>query len=272
MRFYFFGVGPSKSVFRRRMNSVRSELKAIWLGGPYRQVCRLCTFLETDLRNACVPRPTAFLPCPGAVPQEDHDERPFCSMRKLVAGIAVFLTLVAGVFIASGFRREPRSISPWARLPQVPAHFDHADIIQGPFTSGPEVTARCLACHPDSAKQVMKTSHWTWASQKVKLPGRDEIIRVGKRNLLNNFCIHAGPNMQKCSSCHAGYGWEDDHFDFAAEENVDCLVCHDQTNTYEKGPAGHPNPDVDLVHVASYGHRCTDQDVLGLVASGRGRS
>ena len=135
-------------------------------------------------------------------------------------------------------------------MPPVPSHFDHADIIQGPLVSGPEVTALCLTCHPSAAKEVMKTTHWTWASQKVKLPGRTEVMKVGKRNLLNNFCISAGANMKTCSSCHAGYGWFDNHYDFSVEENVDCLVCHDQTNTYQKGDGGYPTPEVDLVSVA----------------------
>lgn len=171
-------------------------------------------------------------------------------MRKILVGTAVFLAIVTGVFIALGFRHSSQQVSPWARMPTVPAHFDHATVIQGPLETGPEVTTLCLSCHPNSAKQVMKTSHWTWASQKVKLPGREEVMRVGKRNLLNNFCIHAGPNIEKCSTCHAGYGWKDNEFDFTVEENVDCLVCHDQTNTYQKGPAGYPQPSVDLVSVA----------------------
>jgi octaheme c-type cytochrome (tetrathionate reductase family) len=40
-----------------------------------------------------------------------------------------------------------------------------------------------------------------------------------------------------------GYGWSDDSFDFTAEANVDCLVCHDTTGEYKKIPglSGHPN-------------------------------
>jgi octaheme c-type cytochrome (tetrathionate reductase family) len=49
-------------------------------------------------------------------------------------------------------------------------------------------------------------------------------------------------NEARCTSCHAGYGWEDKSFDFSSERNVDCLVCHEQTGTYQKFPtgAGHP--------------------------------
>ncbi len=49
-------------------------------------------------------------------------------------------------------------------------------------------------------------------------------------------------NEARCTSCHAGYGWEDKSFDFTSEKRVDCLVCHEQTGTYKKFPtgAGHP--------------------------------
>nr|WP_244147441.1 tetrathionate reductase family octaheme c-type cytochrome [Desulfovermiculus halophilus] len=49
-------------------------------------------------------------------------------------------------------------------------------------------------------------------------------------------------NEARCTSCHAGYGWKDKSFDFSSEQNIDCLVCHEQTGTYEKFPtgAGHP--------------------------------
>ena len=48
-------------------------------------------------------------------------------------------------------------------------------------------------------------------------------------------------NWCRCTSCHAGYGWKDKHFDFAPEK-IDCLVCHDTTGTYKKFPTdcGYP--------------------------------
>lgn len=59
-------------------------------------------------------------------------------------------------------------------------------------------------------------------------------------------------NEARCTSCHAGYGWKDDHFDFNDMNKMDCLVCHDTTGTYKKAPpaAGMPDPGVDLVNVA----------------------
>ncbi len=110
--------------------------------------------------------------------------------------------------------------------------------LQKDFESGPEVTAACLECHTEAAKQVHSTKHWTW---EFLNPATKQ--RLGKRNVINNFCTSVKSNQAFCSACHVGYGWKDDTFDFAKEENVDCLVCHDTTGKYKKIPglSGHPN-------------------------------
>ena len=70
--------------------------------------------------------------------------------------------------------------------------------------------------------------------------------------MVNNTCISIGSNMQECASCHIGYGWVDENFDFSNPNNIDCLVCHDTTGIYRKEPlqAGMPLPAVDLVEIA----------------------
>ncbi|MEY6431227.1 tetrathionate reductase family octaheme c-type cytochrome [Thioalkalicoccus limnaeus] len=73
--------------------------------------------------------------------------------------------------------------------------------------------------------------------------GKSATYRIlGKRFALNNLCLGIAGSYQRCSACHAGYGWSDGDFDFTAEDLVDCLVCHDTTGTYVKFPigAGHP--------------------------------
>ncbi|MDO6460859.1 tetrathionate reductase family octaheme c-type cytochrome [Granulosicoccaceae sp. 1_MG-2023] len=110
--------------------------------------------------------------------------------------------------------------------------------LQKNFSSGPEVTAACLKCHTEAADQLHKTTHWTWAFDNP-LTGQT----LGKKNVINNFCVATASNWSRCTSCHIGYGWEDAGFDLSSQENVDCLVCHDTTGTYKKFPtdAGHPN-------------------------------
>ncbi|MCU0574373.1 MAG: tetrathionate reductase family octaheme c-type cytochrome [Syntrophobacteraceae bacterium] len=117
---------------------------------------------------------------------------------------------------------------------------DHSKFkeLQQEFKSGPEVTKACLSCHTEAAMQFHKTIHWTWMAPDAKPEDR-----IGKAGLVvNNFCISLASNEPRCTSCHAGYGWKDKTFDFTSQEKVDCLVCHEQTGTYKKFPAGAGHP------------------------------
>ncbi len=138
---------------------------------------------------------------------------------------------------------------------------DHSKFaaLQKDFKSGPEVTEACLSCHNATGKEVMKTEHWKWHKQD-SIPGRG-VMDLGKTNVLNNFCIGVNSNEPLCSKCHAGYGYANKEFDFDNQNNIDCLVCHDATNTYSKAApskannftgAGYPDSKVDLRHVAQH--------------------
>jgi octaheme c-type cytochrome (tetrathionate reductase family) len=141
-------------------------------------------------------------------------------------------------------------------------------VIAQRFDSPQAVTRACLGCHPKSA-EVMHTSHFTWLGDEVRI-GDHAPARIGKKNLLNNFCIATPGNEVVCMKCHAGYGWVDRRFDFQNVENVDCLVCHEHAGTYVKGPGGVPGKDVDLAAVArSVGTPLRD-NCLGCHAYGGG--
>ena len=111
---------------------------------------------------------------------------------------------------------------------------DHAKFkeLQKTFNSGPEVTKACLACHTEAAGQIHRTKHWKW-----EYLNPDTKQTLGKKTVVNNFCISVASNEAACNSCHIGYGWKDASFDFKSEENVDCLACHDTTGNYKK-PSG----------------------------------
>jgi octaheme c-type cytochrome (tetrathionate reductase family) len=140
--------------------------------------------------------------------------------------------------------------TPWEHMPRRPAHVDHKDLYEGEFNSGPEVTMACLGCHEDAADQVLHTAHWRWQSDPVAVEGRAEPVAVGKKNAINNFCIGIQGNWSSCTACHAGYGWEDQDFDFADSSRIDCLVCHDNSGGYLKGKKGLPVEGVDLLAAA----------------------
>jgi octaheme c-type cytochrome (tetrathionate reductase family) len=122
---------------------------------------------------------------------------------------------------------------------------DHSGFFSGEYTTGPDVTTRCLVCHNDEATEFMDTIHWTWLHTSG---GQD----VGKVHVINNYCVAIASNEPRCTSCHAGYGWRDNTFDFTDKTKIDCLVCHDGTGTYKKTPTGAGNPadTVDLAAVA----------------------
>jgi octaheme c-type cytochrome (tetrathionate reductase family) len=137
----------------------------------------------------------------------------------------------------------------------IPSHLlsqeDHTDFIEGPFESPQEITATCLDCHDGIEADIMKSRHWNWLNDQNQDTAKLSSSR-GKVNLINNFCIGVPSNWPRCTSCHIGYGWEDSSFDFNDPFNIDCLICHDQTGTYTKLPAGGgmPSPEVNLEKVA----------------------
>ena len=167
----------------------------------------------------------------------------------IVSTTAVALATGSGMvmFWHGSRNRKP---SAWDQIPMAPVHIDHTHLISGPLRDGPTVTRTCLSCHPNSAQEVMETSHWTWTEVPAVVSGGPSKGRGGKRSLINNFCMHAEASIKYCSSCHVGYGWKNDAFDFSAPQNVDCLVCHEQTGSYVKSAAGMPKTGVDLLRVA----------------------
>ncbi len=114
------------------------------------------------------------------------------------------------------------------------------DLLDGPFETGPQVTEACLSCHTEAAAQVQGSTHWTWSHQQAET-GQT----LGKRHVINNLTMGIAGNYERCTSCHVGYGWSDSDFNFQAEEQVDCLVCHDTTGEYVKLPAGAGHPAVE---------------------------
>ena len=110
-----------------------------------------------------------------------------------------------------------------------PSTADHSqfEVLKQSFASGPEVTKVCLSCHNQAALQVHATTHWNWNFQNKKTGQL-----LGMKNVLNNSFMAVSSNEPFCTRCHIGFDWTDETFNFSAEEQVDCLVCHDTTGTY----------------------------------------
>ncbi len=173
--------------------------------------------------------------------------------------IIFFAAIVAGAFSLSsltGRDAEPSETEALkARYKQKDRpSVDHSKFtqLQKPFSSPQQVTEACISCHNGRHEEVMRSSHWNWEREEY-IEGKG-IRDIGKKNIVNNFCIGVAGNHQSCNKCHIGYGWSEETFDFKDPRNVDCLACHDNSDTYVKasGGAGYPDKSVDLNKVARH--------------------
>lgn len=131
---------------------------------------------------------------------------------------------------------------------------DHTqfEILQQEFKTPQDVTEACNSCHTERHREVMNSSHWNW--ERISYMEGRGIESAGKSNIINNFCIGAQSNEQACAKCHIGFGMSNNHFDFENARNVDCMVCHDNSEAYIKGAstAGYPDRSVNLSQVAQH--------------------
>lgn len=148
-------------------------------------------------------------------------------MLKIASATFCLAGLLGGIWEAPALAQEPKTV-------KLTTTADHSKFkeLQREFATGPELTKACLSCHTEAAGQIHRTKHWKW---EYKNPDTNQLL--GKKNVVNNFCISVASNEAACNSCHVGYGWKDASFDFKSEENVDCVVCHDTTGNYKK-PSG----------------------------------
>jgi octaheme c-type cytochrome (tetrathionate reductase family) len=130
---------------------------------------------------------------------------------------------------------------------------DHSKfaVLQKKFTSPQQVTETCISCHNERHTEVMQSNHWNWEREEY-VKGRG-IVYLGKRNAINNFCIGTQGNEESCAKCHIGYS-NQNGLKITDPKNIDCLVCHDNTETYAKAPekGGAPDPNLDLNNIAMH--------------------
>lgn len=152
-------------------------------------------------------------------------------IKKHIGRITLLLAGLTLVLVVAGAVWSDNAVA----APRMQGDVDHSQLpaLEGPFETPQEVTSTCLMCHQDAAEQVMSTVHWTW-EYTDPVTGQ----QVGKNNVVNNYCIAVPSNEPRCTSCHVGYGYKDNTFDFTNRNNVDCLVCHADTAIYKKFPAG----------------------------------
>ncbi len=175
----------------------------------------------------------------------------------------IFISLLAlGVFVGlvtTALHNNSTENTPLAKLNEQYARktkpsVDHSLFaeLKKKFTKPQQVTAACISCHNGRAVEVMQSTHWNW--ERTEYIAGKGIRPLGKRNVLNNFCIGISGNEQSCNRCHIGYGYSNASFNFKDSLNVDCLACHDNSATYVKAidGAGMPDPSVNLNYAAQH--------------------
>lgn len=178
-------------------------------------------------------------------------------MKKIIIILALIgLILVSAVTIFSSrqINPEPISLLKQKMIKQAETNADHTQfaVLQKNFSSPQEITEACLSCHNQTHKEVMNSNHWNWEKPEY-VEGRG-IVYLGKKNAINNFCISAEGNEKSCAVCHIGFGMTEANFTFTDSTNIDCLVCHDQTETYMKAPekGGAPVMTLNLSNIAQH--------------------
>lgn len=176
-------------------------------------------------------------------------------MRKfiIVLSVAIVIVMVAFNIFSDKTYHPSNDVVLKAKYSEKPAKVvDHSKfaVLQKDFERPQDVTKTCISCHNKRHLEVMESSHWNWERPDY-IEGKG-IVYLGKKNIINNFCIGTQSNVKSCAKCHIGFDMTENGTSFTDSTNIDCLVCHDQTNSYVKGAnlAGEPDPTVNLTKIA----------------------
>ncbi len=129
---------------------------------------------------------------------------------------------------------------------------DHSkfEVLNKDFSEPREITQACETCHNLTAQEIMNSNHYNW--ERVGYMKGRGIVYIGKKNAINNYCIAAHGNEKSCAKCHVGLGLDKSGNIITDPTNIDCMVCHDNTETYMKASekGGEPVRTLDFKNIA----------------------
>jgi len=128
---------------------------------------------------------------------------------------------------------------------------DHKENLSGPYENVQQIIEECLMCHEDIGDEVLHSNHWNWLSSNLSVA--DQNVNYSKNHIpVNNFCLAVNGQGPQCITCHLPFSGKDESFDFNVTENIDCLICHDQTGKYVQIKYGldTSNTESDLLEIA----------------------
>ncbi len=126
-------------------------------------------------------------------------------MKKILVLVAI--VIIAGLVIFGKLSTNSIEESQLSQLrdkyseKHIPS-VDHSKfaLLQKKFNSVREVTAQCIVCHNKRHTEIMNSNHWNWEKEEY-IEGRG-IVSIGKKNIMNNFCIGTQGNETRCATCH----------------------------------------------------------------------
>lgn len=104
--------------------------------------------------------------------------------------------------------------------------------VEGPIPAHNTITAyngpaTCIACHQNEATEMLQSLHVKWSGPTPNLSntnGEEFGKAVGG---INTFCTYAMSSKSACFTCHVRA--DGNAPDLAKAEDVDCLMCHNDT-------------------------------------------
>jgi len=100
---------------------------------------------------------------------------------------------------------------------------NHEELIEGPFETLQEVTETCLGCHDGIGEEVLASRHWNWKTSDKSF--------FFRKALLYEFRVAPNSDLSASQFNHISFYSKENPDDV---NNIDCLICHEQTGTYSK--------------------------------------
>ena len=105
--------------------------------------------------------------------------------------------------------------------------------------------ATCIACHETEATEMLQSLHMQRSGPTPKLSNTNgEALGKGVGGI-NTFCTYAMSSKAACFSCHVRA--DGNAPDAVKAEDVDCLMCHN--DTYQRKFVSDPNNSVTVTNV-----------------------
>ncbi len=122
--------------------------------------------------------------------------------------------------------------------------------VQGPIAAHNTITsyegpATCIGCHEVEASEMLQSLHMQWSGPTPELTNTNGEPYGKSRDGINTFCTYAMSSKSACFSCHVRA--DGNAPDAAKAEDVDCLMCHN--DTYQRTFEVDPKNTVDVTNV-----------------------